>query len=251
MKRFIGVVLVMAFGLSLCGLGRAEDKDVTSILDKAIKALGGEDKLGAVKAASWKAKGTITFGGNDNNVSSETTVQGLGHFRQEFEGEFNGQAIKGVTVVSGDKGWRKFGEEVMELDKDALANAKRTIYLQFLPITVVPLKGKDFKVESAGEEKINGKPAVCIKVTGPDTKDFKLCFDKETGLPVQLIARVVGFMNDEFTQETTLSDYQDFGGIKRATKILAKRDGEKFQDMVISGFKVLDKVDPKTFEEPK
>jgi hypothetical protein len=41
------------------------------------------------------------------------------------------------------------------------------------------------------------------------------------------------------------------GGIKKATKVSAKRDGENFIDQEITEFKPLDKVDPKTFTEPK
>jgi hypothetical protein len=62
---------------------------------------------------------------------------------------------------------------------------------------------------------------------------------------------VVGFRGDEYTQETTFADYKDLDGIKKATKIVSKRDGEKFRDEEITEFKVLDKVDPKTFTEPE
>ena len=52
-------------------------------------------------------------------------------------------------------------------------------YLQVVPITLIPLKDKAFKVESAGEEKVGEKPAAALKVTGPDGKDFTLLFDKD------------------------------------------------------------------------
>jgi hypothetical protein len=251
MRRFISPVLAVLVGLGVAGRVRADDKDASAILDKAIKALGGEEQLAKVKATSTKSKGKISVGGNDNEFTAHTTVQGLDHFRQEFEGEFGGNKIKGITVLAGDKGWRKFGDMSMELDKDALANEKRNVYLTVAPMAVLPLKSQGFKVEPAGEDKVGDKPAVVVKVTGPDGKDFKLAFDKESGLPVRVTAKVVGFMGDEATQETTVSDYKDFQGIKRATKIEVKRDGEKFLEQEITEFKVLDSVDPKTFEEPK
>jgi hypothetical protein len=248
----MGLLLVTVFVSALAGPVRAgEDKDTNAILDKAIKALGGEEKLGTVKAVTWKGKGKINFGGNENEFTSQATVQGLDKYRGEFEGDFGGNKVQGVTVVNGDKGWRKFGDNKMDLDKDGLANEKRNLALQIIPATVLPLKQKEFKVEAAGEEKVGDKPAVAIKVTGPDGKDFKLYFDKESGLPVRLIAKVVGFDGQEFTQETTLGNYKDFGGRKRATKIENKRDGEKFVEVEITEFKVLDKVDPKTFAEPE
>jgi hypothetical protein len=97
---------------------------------------------------------------------------------------------------------------------------------------------------------VDGKPAVGIKVTGPDQKDFTLYFDKESGLPVKLTAKVVGFQGSEHDQETFYKDYKDFDGIKKATKVESKRDGEDFSKSEITEFKVLEKVDAQTFAEP-
>jgi hypothetical protein len=251
MKRFLGAVLVAVLLPGVSNSIRADEKDTNAILDKAIKALGGEEKLGKITAISWKSKGTITFNGEDNEISSQSTLQGLDHYRSEFTGQFGGNEVKGVTVLNGDKGWRKFGENDMELDADAITNEKRTIYITAIPTLLVQLKGKGFKVESAAEEKVGDKPAAGLKVTGPDNKDFTIYFDKESGLPVRLVAQVIGFGGEEFKQDTTYSDYKDFDGIKKATKYSAKRDGEKFVDLVISEFKVLDKVDAETFSQPK
>ena len=71
------------------------------------------------------------------------------------------------------------------LGDDEVAREKRNLYLQIVPVLLVPLKGKGFKVESAAEEKVGDKPASVLKVTGPDGKDFTISFDKESGLPVK------------------------------------------------------------------
>jgi hypothetical protein len=252
MKWFFSVMLAAMCALSLGGrVGAADDKDCRAVLDKAIKALGGEENLSKVKAAHWKTKGKITFNGEDHEFTGKTTMQGMEYYRSEFEGEFGGNKIKGVTVLAKNKGWRQFGSETMELDENALVNEKRNVYLQVLPMTLLPLKHKNFKLETAGEKAVDGMPAVGLKITPPDGKDFTMYFDKESGLPVQLAAKVVGFMGDEFTQEITFAEYKEFAGIKKATKVSSKRDGEKFIEAQIIEFKVLDKVDPKTFEEPK
>ena len=247
MKRFIGALFVTSIAF---GYGRADDQ-ASATVDKGIKALGGEEKLGKAKAFTWKGKGAINFGGNENAFTNQATHQGLNQYRGEFEGDFMGNKFKGVTVLNDDKAWRRFGEDTMTLDKEALANEKRNVYLQIIPATLVALKAKDFKLESAGEEKVGDKPAAVVKVTAPDGKDFKLYFAKDTGLPVKIVATVVGFMGDEAAQETTFGDYKDFGGIKKATKLETKRGGEKFMTQEIAEFKVLDSVDAKTFEEPK
>jgi hypothetical protein len=251
MTRFLHAALAIVFVLATASLVQADDKDVSAVLDKAIKALGGEEKLKKVDAISWKSKVAITFNDNTNEFTSHATLQGLDHYRAEIEGEFGGNPFKGVVVVNGDKGWRKFGDNKMDLDGDALANEKRTVYLQVVPSLLVPLKGKGFKLEAAGDEKVGDKPAAGIKVTGPEGKEFTLYFDKESGLPVKLVAKVIGFGGDEFTQETTYKDYKDFDGIKKATKADSKRDGEDFVKSEVTEFKVLDKVDAKTFSEPE
>lgn len=58
-------------------------------------------------------------------------------------------------------------------------------------------------------------------------------------------------MGEEFTQETLYSNFKDFDGIKKAAKHVVKRDGNTFIEAEVTEFKVLDKVDPETFAEPK
>ncbi|MHB1558290.1 MAG: hypothetical protein ACYC61_12590 [Isosphaeraceae bacterium] len=252
MKRLLGTVFGIALvsGLTFPVAARADDKDPQAILDKAIKAVGGEEKLKKVEAFLLKTKGTINFGGNESEYKGTLTARGLDHMRRESEMEFNGEPRTFLMIVAGDKGWMKFGDEPREMEDEALANWKRRDYLEVLPVTLVAIKGKGFKLEAAGEEKVDGKPAAGVKVTAPDGKDFTMYFDKESGLPVKQVAKVAGFQGDENTQETTFKDYKDFGGIKKATRVETTRDGEPFIKTEVTEFKVLEKVDPKTFEEP-
>jgi hypothetical protein len=252
MKRFLGAVLMVLFVLNPLGSVRAaDDEKARAILDKAIKAVGGAEKLGAIKGFTWKTKGKISVGDNFIEFTAITTVQDLEHSRSEIESDFMGNKMKSVTILAGDKGWRKFGEMVVELNKDELASGKRGAYLQTVPATLVQLKDKGIKIESAGVEMIGARPAAALKITGPDGKDFQLSFDQESGLPVKLVAKVTQPMMEEFLMETTFSEYKDFNGIKKATKLESKRDGKKFIDLEISDFRLIEKVDPKIFAEPE
>ena len=249
MNRLLRAIVATVVVMSLVGAARAQG-DANAVLDKAIKALGGAERLNAAKAAESKSKGKINFGGQESEFTVQTIHDGLDRFRSEFEGDFGGNKFKGITVINGDKGWRNFGGQKMDMDKEAVAGEKRNIYLQIAAARIVPLKDKAFKVEAAGEEKVGDKPAVALKITGPDGKDFKLFFDKESGLPVKQVAKVMGFMGEEFTQETLYSNYKEFSGVKRAAKVENKRDGERFVEIELVDFKILDKVDAKTFAEP-
>jgi hypothetical protein len=249
MKKILVMMLTSTLFIAISTRVRAAD-DPKAILDKGIKALGGEENLGKVKAATWKSKGKLFIQGNPNDFTLEATVEGLDHARSKFEGDFGGQKIEGTTVIAGDKGWRTF-PEASEMDAPGVANEKRTLYLQILPMTLVLLKGNNYKLEAAKEEQVDGKPAVGVKVTGPDKKDFVIYFDKESGLPVKTAAKVLNFMGEEVDQETIYSGYKDFGGIKKATKSETKHNGDKLLESETTEFKVLDKVDPKTFAKPE
>jgi hypothetical protein len=235
----------------VCGRAPADEAQVNQVLDKAIKALGGEANLSKALNVHWKSKAKVTIEGNENEMTSEVTTEGLDHQRVVFDGEFNGNKVEGLSILSGNKGWRKLGGNVMELDEDAVKNEKRNLYLAIVGTTVLPLKGNGFKVETAPDETINGKPAAGLKVTGPDGKDFTIYYDKESGLPVRQVAKVAGWTGEEYMQEVNYSDYKDFGGIKKPTKLSIKRDGEEFVRSEVTEFKVLDKVPAETFAEPK
>jgi hypothetical protein len=66
-----------------------------------------------------------------------------------------------------------------------------------------------------------------------------------------MVAKVIGWMGEEYTQEITYSDHKDFDGIKRPTKVSMKRDGDPFLEEEVVEFKLLDKVPAETFAEPK
>jgi hypothetical protein len=246
------VAVSLVVGLFFCSPGRAaDDAGPAAVVDKAIKALGGAEALAKVKAIEWTSKGTITINGADNPITLKTTIRGVDHARREFEGDFDGTIIKGVTVVTGDKAWRRFMDEVTELDGETLANERRATYLSWVPLTLLPLKDKGFKLEAIADATVNDKPAAGLKVTPADGKDFQLYFDKASGLPVRMVAKVLDYQGNEYTQETAFGEYKAADGIRHPTKITSKRDGEKYVDVQVGEFKTLDKVDAAAFEQPK
>ena len=224
--------------------------DSAAVLDKAVEALGGKDKLAAAKAMTWSRKGKITINGSESPFTSRSTFQGHDRRRAEFNIDLGGNPIEVVVVVNGDKGWRQVNGMTEELAGEELERERRAAYLEWTAATVLPLKQAPFKTESAGEEKIDGKPADGVKVTGPVGNPHTLYFDRETHLPVKLVSAATDFAG-EATHETTFSDYKESDGIKRATKIKVKRNGEDFVDAELTEFKVIAAPEAKTFEKPE
>jgi hypothetical protein len=126
------------------------------------------------------------------------------------------------------------------------------MYLQAIPITLLPIRAKGLKYQAAADEKVGDKPAAVLKVTGPDGREFTLYFDKDSGLPVKEVAKMTDFRGSEYAMEATFTHYQDFGGIKKATAMEVTYGSSSLVDLFeLSEFKVLDRVDLETFSEPK
>ena len=207
MNRFTRPALLLILTAGVVDPARADEKEAKAVIDKAIKAIGGEEKLSGVKAFSARGKGTIAIEGTDIDFTFEVTAQGTEKHRTTYEGEVGGNKFAGASVVDGDKAWKKVEQEVKKLDGEQLANEKRNAYLDVAPTLLVPLKGKGFKLDSAPEEKIGEKPAAVVRVIGPDGKDFTLYFDKETGLIGMLSAEVADDDGQVDLQESFVEDY--------------------------------------------
>jgi hypothetical protein len=248
------ILVAFVVAVSISALGRtvsADDADAIAIVDKAMKAMGGEDKLKKIEASIWKFKGKLRLGDNtEHGVTGQIIMQGLDRVRSETEIEFPGQNQKMLAILNGDKVLQDFGHMPLQPD-EAVARLKSSLYLAIIPVTIAPLKGQRFKVGAAGEEKVGGRPAVVLKVTCPDGSDFAISFDKESGLPVKSVGKIFSLDGRQVTQERTYSNYKDFEGIKVATRVESKIHGQPSQTSELTEFKLLDKVDPMAFSIPE
>lgn len=232
------------------------DAAADAIINNGIKAIGGEARLAKARATTSNIKGTLISGGKASEFNVEQTTDGLDRMRSSSEDDVDGNTFTAITVIDGDKGWIKVGDmDVTEMGAEELADQKWGNFRHSVPLTLVPLKRKDLKIkiEAVGDADVGHKPAAGVKVTGPDDKDFTIYFEKETGLPVKAVSDEPDpeSPGQEFTQETYFSDYKDFGGVKRATKVEIKRDGQTFIKIELLDVEVLDKVDDKTFAKPE
>lgn len=249
------VVVFASFVAAIAPPASADEK-ADAIINKGIKAIGGEARLAKARATTSKVRGTFVLGENAFEYRIEQTTDGLDRIRSTFEGDFGGNMSMTVTVIDGGKGWiKEGGMEVREMKAEELADRKWGNFQHSAPLTLVPLKRKDLKLETEaiGDEKVGDMPAAGVKVTGPDDKDFTIYFDKETGLPIKAVSDEPDpeSPGQAFTQETYFSDYKDFGRIKRATKVEIKRDGKTFIKIELLDVKVLGKLDDKTFAKPE
>jgi hypothetical protein len=246
MGKQLVLALVGCGVLWLAGPVRGEDTaDAKAIVDKAIKAHGGEEKLSKFKGETWTGRGTYYGMGDGLPFTGHFAVQWPDRFRMEIEGAF-------IVVVDGDKGWTKSGNgDAKEMTKDELAFQKESLYAQQVERLLV-LKEKEFTLVPLEATKVDGKPAVGVKVSHKGHDDIKLYFDRDTNLLVKCERRVKaseqGFK--EVTQETFFKDWKDVDGIKVVQKVVDKRDDKPYVEEEVSDVKYLEKVEAKLFGKP-
>lgn len=243
--------LLVAGFLFASAPARADDAaDARALVEKAVKAHGGQEKLDKFTAHTIKFKGTFHGMEQEIPMSGEITTQGADKNRMEIEVEAGGMKFKIVNVIAGDKGWTKMGDETKELDKDQMAEAKEQAYAGWVG-TLAPLKDKAFTLSTIGEITIEKRAALGVKVSRKGHRDIDLYFDKESGLLAKTETRVKDDASgQEVGEESFAGDYKDVQGTKQAAKFTVKRDGKLFVVGEVTEQTLTEKLDDNVFAKP-
>jgi hypothetical protein len=223
-----------------------------AVLDKAIKAHGGEDKLAKLNVTRVKAKGTVNIQGQDVPFSSDSAVQLPNQERNDLQLDLAGQKVTLLQIFNGEKGWLTLpGGQIREITGDQLDEMKNSAYANWIESLLPLTKEKEFTLTPLADVKVKDKPAVGIKVQAKDRPDVKLFFDKESGLLVKTERDGKDETGNVVRLESTYSDFKKVDGLMQPMKILANRDGKKFMDIEVTEMKFPDKLDSKLFAKPK
>lgn len=221
-----------------------------AVIDKAVKAAGGEEKLASFKARTFKGKGKYYGMGEGIDYTGEWAVQHPDKMRMQISISVNGMTFTMVRVLNGDKLWSKMGDEATEAGKDEVTEAKEGAYAGSVT-GLVPLKGKGFELTSLGEYELGGKKVVGIQVKHPGHRDLDLYFDRDKGLLVKSEYTVKDEMSGkEVRQETLYSDYKEVNGVQQAMKLVINRDDKAYVTVEIDEIDLKEKLDDALFAKP-
>jgi len=252
MRRLL--ILPLAFGILLGFAPRLRAQDeARAIVDKAVKAMGGEEKLAKLRdmGATSKGKGTLHLLGGIP-FTMENAVQFPDKLKIVMDLSVNGMDITTIQVFNGEKFWLNVNGQSLDnlFDDKTLAEVKEQLYQERL-VGLAFLKDKNVELSPLGEVQLDGKPVVGVKIASKGHRDVNLWFDKETGLLTKIENRVVDIQTkEEKSQEKILSDYKDVDGYLRPSKVVINQDGKKFMDVEITDVKLVDKLEDSTFAKP-
>jgi hypothetical protein len=242
----------LALGLVLAATvtAGADDSAAARVLvDKAVKAQGGQARLAKLPAFTAKLKGKFHGLGQAVAFTGELAVQGRDRQKFVLEAEGGDEAFRLVHVLNRDKARVKINEDTEKLDKEDLAEAREEAYAGWVA-TLVPLKDKAFTLSPLGEIKVGKRPALGVKISSKGHHDIDLYFDKATHFLVKTVAQVKDDNGQEVTEETYYSDYKKVQGTRQATKFTIKRGGKTYLEAEVTECKLAKKLDDSVFAEP-
>jgi hypothetical protein len=221
-------------------------------LDRALEALGGKDRLAAIKAVTastiWVARQSECGHPLIQDYTSKVFWQApdrIRHERVTDTGDVTAQAFDRKGGWSGSWAVGKWVSDYSEKE----ATGKRPILMmeELVQLEVLRLRATKAGLRLLGVGKLGNRPVLGVKVHLPDEPEIHLWIDKENGLPLMLMAKC----KTGTVIETLFEDYQEVKGAKYPGKFVTIVNGEERCGGQIKEFKLLDKLPDETFARPK
>jgi hypothetical protein len=226
MRTLLPTALAAGLLFTHAGLAPAQD-GARAILEKAIKAHGGQEKLAKFRASRARFKGVVLIGDTEAPFSAQMAVQLPDKLRVTLQARYMNREQTVTQVLNGDKGWISVDGQTREPSAEELARLKMLAYADHVVRLVPLLQEKGFELTVLKETKVNDRPAVGVKVASTGHPDISLYFDKESGLLIKTERQVTNNLKRMVLQEDFHSDFKDMDGYKRPTRSAVYQDGKK------------------------
>jgi hypothetical protein len=259
----IGLGLAVSLLAATVSRAQADDAELRAIIEKAVAAHGGAEKLGQFKAVSskwvgkhkvenmfyWDAVRTVTYEMPDKiRLDYEVTNP-------------NGNKFSFSRVVSGKKGWQGSNRGTRDLPATDVTHITEEFYAHSLaslaPFTVKDAfdKDKGFVLSPFGNVTVDGKEAVGVGVACKGRPDVNLFFDKKTGLVIKSERRTKDpRTEEEYTAESIYRDHKEFQGVMWPTTRIDRRDNRDLDEnsgrFELSEFQARERVEEATLARP-
>jgi hypothetical protein len=243
MRRIPAVVLTLTV---LAAPAAANEKEAKAILERAIKAHGGAAALEKASQCKRTDTGTQAVLARDLPFVSKVTRSLPERVRLEIELD---KRVSSTLVLDGNRGWQaEAGGPSAPLPAQRVRELREEVYVSWLA-TLAPIAKPGFTLSTIDKVKIDGEPAVGIRVVRRGYADARLYFLERNGLLAK-IERRVSEAGREVEKEYVYSGYKEFDGATLPTKETVKVNREKFTEFTISNYSFPDKLGAGTFARP-
>lgn len=190
------------------------------LLRRVQEAVGGADRLAAVKDFTAKAAADIQAGGT--SFKAKTTIQWLSpsFLRREQEMPFG----KFVSYFDGDEGWIVTPQGAGTLQGPFLEQQQGDAFRMSFRLWLSD-RDPDRTVTAAGEN--------AVEISGKNGQSVRLYVDEKTGLPAKLVYRMVTMRGPPADVEETYSDWKEVGQIRLPHKIEMRQGGRGMMEITV------------------
>jgi hypothetical protein len=193
------------------------------ILERAQQAMGGTEKLAAVKDATHKMEVALEPAAGGYKMSQVSTFLVPDQIRQEQETPFGSKRY----YSDGNSGWLGTPQGVQSMPPEVLKRAKGVIFRQL------------FTLMLSGREASRSVKAVsdhAVKISTADGQSVLIEFDPATGLPARQHYTESGANGSPAERVEIFSDWRDAGGIKIPYRAVQLENGVKMLELTISEY---------------
>ena len=260
MKRALFLLGILLFAVSCATVhtrGRA-------LVTRAVQAVGGADKLAAMKTLSvkatvkqWEPEQSVAPGG-EMRFANEATLDAVSDVgsratRIDIVRKFEYPAPRTFTfteIVTPEAGYvagiDSNGRNKQSLESNPPAHAMSGLRLAAIqrerrrvsPLLIGEMYKNPDRVSGIGDVTVGGGAYPSVEYRATDDQTFTVMFDRATGLPARI--RTLDYDNiwGDVTYDLTLSDWKAFDGVQIATSQAYELNGRRVMDIKVTDVKI-------------
>lgn len=252
--RRVAVAVGMAAWFVLAAPAAPAPEDIArAIVERAIRAHGGEAVLARQRADRVQLQGTIYVPQGPTSFSAETLVQLPGQFKNVLR--ITTRDKREVTVMqllNQDKVTVLIDGKPQKVDPAVSYELRVKLWLD-RAIRLVPLlRDRAFDLAPLEDIKVNDRQASGVRVTvrGRKGPELRLYFDKELSLLVKSEHVLEDGEGKQLREEHYYGNFKEVSGCLRPFKVQAYRGGKKVMEAELTDVKSYDKIDESEFAPP-
>ncbi len=193
------------------------------LLQRAQQALGGADKLAAVKDSTESAELSMDAAAGGMKIKQHSQYLVSGHLRQDQELPFG----KISAYTDGKTGWLVTPQGVMAMPAAVLKQAQGELFRN--PFRLL-LSDRDSSVQ------VNAVGKNTVEISAADGTSVRMEFDESTGLPARQTYQEAGQAGPSQVEEI-FADWREVSGLKVPFKVTIQQGGKKFADVTVQEYK--------------
>jgi hypothetical protein len=221
------LVLVLLVGV---GPAAVAQESARAVIERAIAAHGGREKLSRARADRARMRGVVHIGKDSVLFTSEVTVHLPRRYRSVVQMRDGDQNRTIVNEIDGDKVVISIDGKPQQVEGLHLNQLRQMLALESA-LRLVPLLDRWMvKLTHLGEFEMNKQTVIGIGVKGREQqRELKLYFDKQSGLLVKAEQLIDG-VDKDICQEAYYRDHREVAGYLRPGRAAVYRDGKKVME---------------------